>query len=180
MSASALISLARPYARALFQVSNTPELRASTAAFLGILADIIADPRIQARLNDPKLDAADWVSWLSGFFARQLTVQEQTFLTLLVQKKRLPTLPAIAQLFERMRAESEKRLSVEIQSQTPLSTADQERLVAKLTTRFGRRIDATYVQKDIMGGVIIRVGDWVLDGSIKNRLAQLSEDLMRC
>jgi len=173
-------SYARPYAKALFASAKTSDSRASYAGFLSALAHIISDVRVQARLNDPRLDRSTWVEWLGSFFARKLTKEEQAFLMLLAERKRLNVLPAIAALFEGLRQEAEKRMTVEIYTAFPLSQRMREQLLAKLEHRFAKRVEPQYREdQSLIGGVMIRIGDWVWDGSVKEQLMQLSNELMK-
>lgn len=100
------------------------------------------------------------------------------FLDTLADQGRLLALPFIAEQFEYLRAEHEQRVEVTVTSAYKLTAAQQTKLANALKKRLNREISiTTQVDKTLIGGVILRAGDTVIDGSVRGRLNRLSEAL---
>jgi ATP synthase F1 delta subunit len=96
------------------------------------------------------------------------------FLKLLIEKHRMPVIFRIRQAFERLWEEENRTLPVEITSAIDLDQATVDGLARQIGERAGRKVTlATRVDPDILGGLIVRVGNSILDASIRNRLEQL-------
>ena len=96
------------------------------------------------------------------------------FLSLLIENHRMPVIFRIRQQYERLWEEENRTLPVEITSATELDQATAETLGRTIGERAGRRVVlATRVDPDILGGIVVRVGNSILDASIRNRLEQL-------
>jgi len=98
----------------------------------------------------------------------------------LARNKRLHLLPEISAQYEMLRAQAESSLDVEVVSAYPLDDAERSRMVEVLKRRFERDIQLTSrVDANLMGGVVIRAGDTVIDGSVRGKLEKLAETLQR-
>ena len=101
-------------------------------------------------------------------------------LEVLAHNKRLQLLPEISKQYEMLRAQAEKSLEVEVISAFALGDSERERLVETLKRRFEREIQLTSrVDEQLMGGMVIRAGDTVIDGSVRGKLGKLAETLQR-
>jgi F-type H+-transporting ATPase subunit delta len=166
--------LARVYSRALFAVAREQgkldELREQLAQF----ADALENNRELA------------VFFFSPYFStsekqRALAVAVvgadealMNFLELLIENHRMPVIFRIRQQYERLWEEENRTLPVEITSAIELDTATTETLGRTIGERAGSRVKlAARVDPDIIGGIIVRVGNSILDASIKTRLEQL-------
>ena len=95
-----------------------------------------------------------------------------------MDNKRLLQLPEIVALFEVLRAEAEKTVNVVVDSAFELSAAQQEKIIGSLKTRMGREIKLVCkVNKELLGGIVIRAGDKVIDGSVRTRLGEMANAL---
>ena len=102
----------------------------------------------------------------------------RNFIKLLAKYKRLAALPEIARLYESYKAELEKTVDVEVVSAFEMNSQQTDTLANALRRRLGRGVNLTVVvDSSIIGGVIIRAGDMVIDGSVKGKLAKLAEKL---
>lgn len=131
-----------------------------------LMAGIIADPRVGvSRLTQLLLDIGE------GRFSRT----GQNFVRVLAENRRLPLVPAVAELFDRHRAELEGRSRVEVTTAFKLTPQQQGSIAEAMSKRLGRAVDITVkVDQTLIGGVIIRAGDLVIDGSTRGRLKQLA------
>ncbi len=170
---SSAITLARPYAKAVFALaSERGELGAWSQA-LEFAAAIAGDERIRRIIGDPELDnrALD-----EAFTPDQPPAGFDNLLKLLIHNDRLTVLPQISALFEDLKAEAERTMQVTVRAATELDPAYRERLTESLAKRFGRRIELNCViDESVIGGALIQAGDTVIDGSLRRKLALMSE-----
>jgi F-type H+-transporting ATPase subunit delta len=166
--------LARVYARSLFEVAleqgKLDLLREQLAQF----ADALNDNReLAVFFFSPYFSTAEKQEALS----RVLEGADESFLnflSLLIENHRMPVIFRIRQQYERLWEEENRMLPVEITSAVPLDEKTTEDLGRTIGERAGRRVTlARRVDPDILGGIILRVGNSILDASIRNRLEQL-------
>jgi F-type H+-transporting ATPase subunit delta len=171
-------TLARPYANAVFDVARNEGRLDQWSRLLRILAAAAATARVQQMLGDPMLSAAEKVGKLALLCDGELDESGHRLLDVLAQNKRWGLFDDISEQFEALRAEEQRALDVEVVSAYELSEEQQQKLADSLRRRFARDIRMnTRVESKLLGGVVIRAGDTVIDGSIRGRLAKLSESL---
>ena len=172
---SQALTLARPYARAVFATARDEGAFAPWSDALAFSAHVAADPRVSALLANPELGRDDAVALLApeqtnGTFAR--------FLSVLADAHRLPLLPEIAGMYEQLRAEAENVVKATVTSANELSATELDTIKAALRRRFGREVEvSTAVDASLIGGAVIDAGDVVIDGSLKGKLARLQTAL---
>jgi F-type H+-transporting ATPase subunit delta len=169
------MTVARPYARAVFEIARDSDALAAWSEFLqrGRLA--AADERVQALIGNPAVsrDAlAGLFVELCGDAAGQDGVN---FLKLLADNGRMAWLPEIAAEYELLRAEAENIVDVQLTSAVELDAAQRDSFAASLRKRLGRDV-RLHCETDakLLGGAIIRAGDLVIDGSLFGRLERLA------
>ena len=170
------LTLARPYARAVFSMAREQQRLPQWSSMLGFAARAVAEPQVAALLGNPTLPAQAMVDVIvpQGDVDPLFT----QFLSVLAENRRLAVLPEIAGLFDTMRADAEKLVKAKITSATPLNDADIAKLRASLVKRFGREVEvSTAVDASLIGGAVIDAGDVVIDGSLKTKLARLGAAL---
>ena len=172
---SQAITLARPYARALFLLAKEAGLLKSVSESLSFSAQASVVPELAMLLGNPRVSDAQLLDLLSPVEANETM---QRFLTVLAENNRLALLPEVSELFEQLRAESERVLKANITSAVALSDAELSKLTDALKKRFGRDVEVqTAVDASLIGGSIIDTGDLVIDGSVRNKLARLNAGL---
>ena len=172
---SQAITLARPYARALFLLAKEAGLLKSVSESLSFSAQASVVPELAVLLGNPRVSDAQLLDLLSPVEANETM---QRFLTVLAENNRLALLPEVSELFEQLRAESERVLKANITSAVALSDAELSKLTDALKKRFGRDVEVqTSVDASLIGGSIIDTGDLVIDGSVRNKLARLNAGL---
>ncbi|AZM97842.1 MULTISPECIES: F0F1 ATP synthase subunit delta [Halomonadaceae] len=172
-----LLTVARPYAKAAFEYARDHKALDSWTQALSFLSAAVADSDLRRLLGSPKLENDKKVALLSDMLPEK---QEDLsrFLDTLADQGRLLALPFIAEQFEYLRAEHEQRVDVTVTSAYKLTAAQQTKLANALKKRLNREISiTTQVDKTLIGGVILRAGDTVIDGSVRGRLNRLSEAL---
>jgi len=172
------ITIARPYAEAAFDVARGQKALDAWSEVLGLLGAIAADPQIQAQVGNPNLPSDALRDLVFSVAGDGLTQEMQNLVRLLAHNKRLAVLPEIARLFDDMKTAAEGLRHIEIFSPFAVSAADQKALAKRLKSHFGSEVELT-VEKDpnLIGGIKIRAGDVVIDGSVRGKLQQLSNEL---
>ena len=171
-------TIARPYAEAVFgRASESNELD-QWSDTLGLLAAVVEDKKVAAAISNPKVESDQRVSLMLDICGKHLDSEAQNLVRLLVRNGRLSVLPEIALIYEGLKNESQGKLDVEIVSAYEVTKAQETSLAAALKERLGRDIQMTSeVDKELIGGVIIRAGDLVIDGSVQGRLRKLATEL---
>lgn len=176
MAEAELPTIARPYARAAFSrgLDQTDGL-GSWSRMLSLLAAAVSEPKVEEALDNPTLTTEDETSLILQLMGDDLNQDGQNFVSVLAEYGRLALLPTIAELFELLKANHEKTMDVEVTSAFDLSDQEKIELGAALQRMLQRDINIeTQVDKLLIGGVIIRAEDTVIDDSVKGRLEKLS------
>ncbi len=173
-----LSTLARPYAKAAFHYAVDAGDLAGWATMLKTLAAVASDPTLEQLLDSPAYSREKQAQVLLDVCGDELDQGASNLVHLLADNRRLKTLPAIARQFDALKAEHEKTVDVELFVATEIDTAQQEKLVQALSGRLDRRVNVSVaVDKSLLGGVLVRAGDTIIDGSIRGRLNKLAEAL---
>ncbi|MFQ3788670.1 F0F1 ATP synthase subunit delta [Halomonas sp. A29] len=171
-------TVARPYARAAFEYAREHEALENWSEWLGKLGQVVAVRDVQKLLSSPSLTPERKVALIVELAEAKIDESVHRFLEALGEKGRLNTLTVIAEQFELLRAEHEKRVEVIVVSAYELDDKQQQKLAGALKKRLNREISiTTQVDSKLIGGVILRAGDTVIDGSVRGRLNRLSEAL---
>jgi F-type H+-transporting ATPase subunit delta len=171
-------TIARPYAEAAFEVAREHQALDAWSDALGTLAAIVEDPQIASQVANPNVPSDTLRDLLFGVVGEGLSKEMQGLVRLLAANKRLIVLPDIARLFEQMKTAAEGLRNVQITSAFAVDEAEQTALAATLKAHFGCDVELSVAQDaDLIGGVVIRAGDLVIDGSIRGKLQQLTNEL---
>ncbi|MBF8223606.1 F0F1 ATP synthase subunit delta [Halomonas sp. 328] len=173
-----LSTVARPYAKAAFEYARDHQALTTWSEWLAKLGQVVADAEMQKVLSSPKLSADRKVTLLAEIAELKLDSGLTNYLAMLAEQGRLAALGAVAEQFEVLRAEHEQRLDVTVVSAFALDDKQQQKLAKALKKRLNREISIiTQVDSSLLGGVILRAGDTVIDGSARGRLNRLRESL---
>lgn len=175
---SEAITTARPYAQAAFEeAQKLADLKGWSEALVS-LAEAISHPEVRSVITSPRVAKSKVESLMDGLMGGQAKTQQRNFVRILVDNQRLLLLPEIVALFESLRAEAEKTVNVVVDSAFELSAAQQEKIISSLKARMGREIKLVCkINKELLGGVVIRAGDKVIDGSARTRLGEMANAL---
>ncbi|MGA7593754.1 MAG: F0F1 ATP synthase subunit delta [Gallionella sp.] len=175
---SEAITTARPYAQAAFDEAQQLSDLKGWSEMLVTLADSIGHPEVRSVATNPRIDKSKLGNLMEALTGGQPTAQQRNFVRILVENQRLLLLPEIAAIYEALRAEAEKSLNVVVDSAFELSVAQQEKITSSLKAKMGCEIKLSCkVNKELLGGAIIRAGDKVIDGSARTRLAEMANAL---
>lgn len=175
---SEAITTARPYAQAAFEEAQKLADLKGWSEMLLALAEAVCHPEVRAVATNPRVAKKQVESLMEGLLGTQAKVQQRNFVRILVDNQRLLLLPEIVAIFEALRAEAEKTVNVVVDSAFELSAAQKEKIISSLKARMGREIKLVCkVNKELLGGVVIRAGDKVIDGSARTRLGEMANAL---
>jgi F-type H+-transporting ATPase subunit delta len=172
------ISVARPYAVAAFDEANKLGDLKGWSEMLLSAAEIVVNPEVYALISSPRVAKSQLEDLILALCSDKLSVIERNFIKLLVENQRLILLPEIAAMFESMRAEAEKSVDVVVTSAFDLNEPQKQKIAAAMKKRMGRDIRLSCkTNHELLGGIIIRAGDKVIDGSARTRLSELANTL---
>lgn len=173
-----LITVARPYAQAVFQRAQETGRLAEWSAELQFAAAVAAEPRMADLIESNRLTKAQLSERFIGVGAEQLSDEGRNLVRLLAENRRLSLLPEIAAVYEILRAEAESTVEAHMVSAQPLDDAQRDRIAQALKARLGRNVTlSATVDESLIGGAIIRAGDLVIDGSVRGKLGRLATAL---
>ena len=145
---------------------------------LSLAAVAVDVPQVTELLKNPRLTSESKVQTLVQLFGSDIDEAFRNFVSTLGDNDRLDVLPTIRELFEELKAEAEKTLDVEMQTAFELTSVQLQTLAAALSKRLDRTVNPQQVVNPaLIGGVVIRAGDVVVDGSVRGKLSQLAESL---
>lgn len=172
------ITIARPYAKAVFEFALAENRLKEWSVLLHKLASAVLDPDAVAFINNPATTEHQHCELLTTAVPVAAESAFGNFLSTLSQNNRLLLLPDILALFERKRAEQEKTLDVDVISFSELSESQKQRMAASLGKRLQRDVTLhVTIDKALMGGAIINAGDLVINGSVRDKLYKLATSL---
>jgi len=173
-----LATVARPYAEALFRVAQQGDM-AAWSELVSQLAQVGANPDVQAFAANPKLTATDLVAALASLVKAPVTPEATNLLTMLAENGRISLLPEIGTQFQALKNAQLGAADAEIASAFALTDAQVATLVGTLEQKFGRKLNPTVtVDPSLIGGVRVLVGDEVLDTSVRAKLQQMHAALV--
>jgi F-type H+-transporting ATPase subunit delta len=174
-----LSTLARPYAKAVFELARDEGKLADWSALLAGLAAAVSDKQVASAIGHPAIGRGQLADVLIQAMGSQPTEHAKNLLKLLSEYNRLKLAPAIAAQYEALRAEHEKRVDVEIVSAAPVDAAQRQVLVAAVQKKLNREVNVQWkTDPSLIAGAQIRAGDTVIDGSISGELARLRQALV--
>lgn len=171
-----LTTCARPYAKAAFEVASETRALQPWSDMLRICAGVSTNDKVRRMLCSPILTAEQKAGEFIRICGDSLNEKGRNFIHTLARNQRIPLLPQIADLFHRLKAEQEKTADVDVISAFALNQEQLDHLAEKLCARFGREVNLRpSVDESLIGGVVVRSDDVVIDGSVRARLAKLAD-----
>jgi F-type H+-transporting ATPase subunit delta len=172
------VTVARPYAKAAFSFAQEHNSFSQWSAMLGFASAVVVDDALSVLLDDPQLTAEKQAELFIRVCGDKLDEAGKNFVHHLTQNKRLSVLPDVAVLFEKLLAEYQRRQDVKVTSAFELSAEEQDKLKQALAKKLGKEVNLqSDVDKSLIGGVVIRAGDLVIDSSVRGQLQQLAQTL---
>jgi ATP synthase F1 delta subunit len=172
--------IAAVYARSLFEVAKEQGKLDGIREQLGEFADAMqADRDLQVFFFSPYFSTQEKEDGLD----RAVSGADETivnFLKLLIENHRMPVIFRVRRGYDELWEEENKLLPVQVTSAVELDTATVKQIGDRIAEQTGQKVDlSASVEPDILGGIVVRVGNQVLDASVRNRLEQLRKQVAR-
>ena len=171
-----LTTVARPYARAAFEYALEAGVLAEWADMLSVSAAVGQNKTVQQVLGNPALTSSQRAGAFIEICGDSLTEQGKNFIHTLSENGRLALLPYIVEQFVLLKAQREQSVDVNVTAAYPVDSNSQNALADKLGKRLGRKVNLQFEQdSNLIGGLVIKAGDLVIDGSVRGKLHKLAE-----
>lgn len=171
-----LSTLARPYAKAAFEFANQAGDLSVWSEQLTVAAAISQHEKVASLLDSPSLTSDQQAAQFIALAGDSLGEKCQNFIRVLAENGRLALLPQVAEQFDTFKSNREKSVDVEVETAFELDQATQDLLSQALSKKLERDVNLhSTVNQELIGGVLIRAADVVIDDSVKGRLAKLAE-----
>ena len=171
---------ARPYANAVYDTASESNTIDSWGDALTNLATVVSDAKMSKLLDSPDLGKAEKGELIIKVLGDNLTDKQQNLVKLMAENSRLKLMPDVLEQFEVARAKAENKIEAEITSAFELSAEQISELVNTLKNKLGSDITVTTsIDESLIGGVIIKAGDTIIDASMKSQLDSLALSLGR-
>lgn len=165
---------ARPYAKAVFELAQETGQFDAWSDRLAFWSLLVTSPEMSQRLDAPGLTHQDRASMIETVAGEELDDNSRNFIRLLAENNRLSLIPDVQGIFEELRAEAEGEIEASVTSAFELTDSQSQRIIDALSKRLNRKVRlVNVVDKDLIGGAIIRAGDLVIDGSLKGRVENM-------
>lgn len=172
-------TIARPYAKAAFEQAQQEGAMEQWSTLLKTLGSIVNAPQMRNVVNSPKVSHKQLLELISSVYGAKLSDTTTNFIRVLIKANRLRIASHISTLFEEKRAQAEGRVEINVVSAYELDSEQTRRIADVMGKRTGKKINiSSVVDKSLIGGLIIRAGDSVIDASIRGRLTKLRNDLI--
>jgi len=169
------ITIARPYANAVFNMANDKGELKAWSELLTVWAQCADNSDMKAIIGNPRVSDEQRVSLLVDIVGDSINEDAQHFVALLAENSRLVLLPEIAELYEQLRAEAEQVMTAEVSAARTLTPEQEANIAAALKKRTGRDVTLNVeIDESLLGGAIIRAGDLIIDGSALGKLNRLA------
>ena len=172
--------IAQVYARSLFEAAKDQDKLDTIREQLGVFADAVAESHdLQVFFFSPYLSTQEKKDGLR----RAIEGADEAFLNfldLVVENHRMPVIFRIRRDFEELWEQENRLLPVQVTSAVPLDDAIVQQIGSTIGEQTGKRVElSSQVDPDILGGIVVRVGNAILDASIRNRLEQLRKQVAK-
>jgi F-type H+-transporting ATPase subunit delta len=174
-----LTTIARPYARAAFEYAIEAQALAKWEEMLQLVAVIADTDDMQDLICNPSVSQDELAAVIADVGSTAFDESLANFLKVVAANKRLVILVEVADLFRAMKAQYEKTIHVSVTTARELTAEQQKSLAAALEKRFQTTVDLeSSVDQSLMGGLVIRADDLVIDGSLRGKLARLATSML--
>ena len=179
MAEAELATIARPYARAAFSYALDQESGlAAWSRMLQLLSAAVSEDVVRIALDNPLLSGEDEANLLINLLGDEISTEGRNFVNVLAGYDRVALIPEIADMYELLKANHEKTMEVEVVSAFEIGEGELATLSTALKKKLQREINLqTTVDESLLGGVVIKAEDTVIDDSVRGKLQKMSNEL---
>jgi F-type H+-transporting ATPase subunit delta len=171
-------AIARPYGLAAFSQAQEEGKVQEWGTMLELLTLIMQDATMRGLIANPKVNSQQLAELIIDVGGDGLSKTGGNLVRLMAENERLAEMAGVAAIFESERDATEGRSHVEVTSAFALTEPQQKSIADSMSKRLGTEVDISVtVDKSLIGGVVIRAGDTVIDASLRGRLNQLGQSL---
>jgi len=171
---------ARPYANAVYDLAHENSALDSWGDALANLAAVVSDAQMRELLDDPETGKTQKGELILQVLGDKLNEQQQNLVKLMAENGRLKLMPDVVEQFEVARAKAENKIEAEVVSAFELTAEQISELVNTLKKKLGCDVTLTStIDESLIGGVVIKAGDTIIDASMKSQLDSLALSLGR-
>ena len=172
------ITVARPYALAAWRHAAAESKADLWSEMLDFMAAVVADKTMAKIVADPRVDAGQLSQLMLDICGGRLTEVAESFVKLLVENGKLALMPEVASVFAMLKSEAGGAVDARLIAAYPVNAKFEQDIAAAMQKRLSREVNFTTEEdKSLLGGVVIRVGDMVIDASVKGQLEALATEL---
>lgn len=174
---SELTTVARPYAKAAFEFALENSAIDEWFEMLSFAAEVAKNDDMNQFLNG-SVASESMAELFINVCGEQLNGKGQNFVKVMAESRRLTALPAVVSLFAEMRNEYIKEVNVDVFAATELTETQTTNLIASFEKRLARKVKLNCsVDSSVVGGLLIKAGDTIIDGSVRGKLDRLANTL---
>ncbi|MBP9722351.1 MAG: F0F1 ATP synthase subunit delta [Gammaproteobacteria bacterium] len=171
-------TLARPYAKAAFSYAVKNNCLDQWSELLTDLGHVALDKKIVKIIKNPKFTPAKLAEFFESFVEKHSNKNFNNFIKTLASYRRLELLPEIAKLFEELKLKFNKIAKVFVSSAVELNDTQRKAIQTALEKKMNMAVEINFNEKpELIGGIVIQIGDLVIDASIKHMLNRLRTEL---
>lgn len=169
------ITVARPYADAVYKLAVANNSLSQWSKMLQLAAEIAEDEQVKLLIGNPVVSAKQLGDIFLEIGRSKFNAEARNLMMLLIENKRIVVLSQISQLFEQLRAQHEGVLEAKIVSAFAMENRQLKKLVEDLEQKFKRKIEAQVsIDPELIGGIKVEVGDEILDASVRGKLEAMA------
>lgn len=177
-----LTTIAKPYANAVFEIAQQNKSHADWKGVLEVGVSVANDATMRAFVASPNSTKANKAKTMIAIFTsalgRALSKQEKAFVDLLLKNGRINALPSILALFSAMSDLNSDAKAFHVTSAYKLSKKEEDEIIKDLSDKYKTTVSIDIeIDENLVGGVVIKEGDKVIDLSIKARVNELGSQL---
>jgi len=169
-------TVARPYAKAAFEYAQEKGALTQWSDMLAMASAVAANSDMKKVFDSPSLTSEQKAAIFVDVCGAEFGSDAKNLVSSLAEHKRLAALPMIAEMFEELKAAKDQAVDVMVTSAFEMTAEQQSKLTETLKNKWQKDVSIeTEVDSSLIGGVIIRAGDVVIDSSVRGKLAKIAE-----